>query len=210
MRRVFGGSSLFVLLPYLAVLVGLYGYRSAWFAAGLYYGGAIILISARLGKQSFVLITSGWSWKGAVLSIAFAVTLVLAALILWKPIQRDDVTLREIFTRYGLGGAAGILFCGVVLLVNPLIEELFWRGCYPSDPRRWSWIDMLFAGYHLPVLCLVARWYWLVVFLVGLALFAWMMRYLRHTLRGLATAWFAHEMADLAILLSILWIVNHP
>lgn len=208
MSRILNSTNLPVMIPYAAILIGIFGFQNAWVAVGLYYCGAAILISARLGIQSRALIGSGWSWKWVVLSIGFAIAILIGARILWNQIQRSDISLDEIFDRYGLGGSAGILFCAVALLINPIIEELFWRGCFQSNPRRLFSGDLIFAGYHIFVLWMVVRWYWVVLFFVGLALFGWMMRYLKYSLRGLGTVWFAHEMADLAIIMSILLILN--
>jgi hypothetical protein len=208
MRRINGSSDLSVLFPYLAVLVGVFGFGSAWIALGIYYCGAIILISRRLGKYSLDLIFSGWSWKWGIGSIGFALVLVIGALILWDHVQRVDVSLGELFNRYGLGGGKGLVFCLLAVLFNPVIEELFWRGCFESTPHRLAKEDLYFAGYHLLVLWMVVRWYWVILFFVGLTLFAWLMRYARHSLKGLGIVCLFHTMADLAIIVSILLIVN--
>jgi hypothetical protein len=207
-RRIRGFSDLSVLLPYGAILIGLFGFRSAWIAAGLYYCGAVILISNRLGRHSLGLICSGWSWKWVIVSIGFAIVLLFGALIFWDRVQRADVSLGELFKRYGLGGNSGLLFCVLALLFNPTIEELFWRGCFESNPHRPAIEDLFFAGYHLPVLWMVVRWHWVILFFGGLTLFAWLMRYARHSLKGLGIACFVHTMADLAIIVSILLIVT--
>lgn len=208
MRRLSGFSDLSVLLPYAAILVGVYGFRSAWVAVGLYYCGAVILISKGPGKHSLDLICSGWNWKGVIVSMGFAFALSIGALILWDRVQRVDVSLGQLIDRYGLGGTNGIVFCVLVLLINPAIEELFWRGCFETNPYRLAKEDLFFAGYHVLILWLVARWYWVILFFLGLAIFAWMMRYLKHSLKGLGIVFFVHTMADLAIIVSIFLILN--
>jgi hypothetical protein len=207
-RRIRGFSDLSVLLPYLAVLVGVFGFRSVWIALGIYYCGAVILISQRLGRHSLGLIRSGWSWKWAIVSIGLAMAIVVGAGVLWDQVQRADVSLGELFTRYGLGGNSGIVFCAIAVLFNPALEELFWRGCFESNPHRPASGDIFFAGYHVLVLWMVARWSWVILFFAGLFLFAWLMRYLKNTLRGLGIVCFFHTMADLAIIVSILLMVN--
>ena len=208
MRRINKFSDLSVLFPYLAILIGIFGFRSAWVAVGLYYCGAIFLISRRIGKRSLDLMCSGWSWKWVVVSIGFATAIFIGALILWDQVQRVDVSLGELFNRYGLWGNNGILFCVLAVLFNPAIEELFWRGCFESNPHRLAKEDLLFAGYHVLVLWMVARWYWVFLFFAGLAFFGWIMRYLKHSLRGLGIVCFFHTMADLAIIVSILRILD--
>jgi hypothetical protein len=47
-----------------------------------------------------------------------------------------------------------------------------------------------------------------ILFFAGLVLFAWSMRYARHSLKGLGIVCFCHTMADLAIIVSILLIGN--
>lgn len=209
MSRMLNSTNLPVMIPYFAILIGIYGFQNAWVAVGLYYCGTVILISKRLGIRSQDLIGSGWSWKWAALSIGMMIAIVIGAMILWNQVQRTDVSLEELFSRYDLDGRAGILFCVIALLINAAVEELFWRGCFQSNPHRLSGGDIFFAGYHVLVLWMVAQWYWVLLFFIGLVLFGWMMRYLKHSLRGLGTVWFAHEMADLAIIVSILLIMNN-
>jgi hypothetical protein len=207
-RRINRIFDLSVLFPYLAILIGIFGFRSAWVTVGLYYCGAMILISRRLGRHSLDLMCSGWSWKWVVVSIGFAISLLIGALILWDRVQRVDVSLAELFNRYGIGGGNGIVFCVLAVLFNPTLEELFWRGCFESKPYRLAGGDLFFAGYHVLVLWMVARWYWVILFFVGLVFFGWLMRYLKHSLKGLGIIWFFHTMADLAIIVSILLIVT--
>lgn len=208
MWRIRGFPDLSVLLPYVTILVGIFGFRSAWIAVGLYYCGAIFLIFRRLGKHALELICSGWRWGWGIMSIGLVMMLLVGALVLWDRVQRVDVSLTELFNRYGLAGGSGILFCVFAMLFNPAIEELFWRGCFESNPHRLSGGDLFFAGYHVLVLWMVARWYWVILFFVGLTFFGWLMRYLKHSLKGLGMVFFFHTMADLAIIVSILLILN--
>lgn len=63
----------------------------------------------------------------------------------------------------GLEGWGWLAFVAYYSLVTPWLEELFWRGWYPTVVGQGIMADLLFAGYHLLVVALFIGWPWVVL-----------------------------------------------
>ena len=204
-----------VCIPYAAVGIGLYVFGSAWIAAGLYYGGALIYIAAT-GRKELMAGLAAWAGSAPILGArdrglaivtcgVFALAGV-AVFYLWPVAERADVDLATFLEAMGMGGRRFLVFAVVFCLLNPVVEEVFWRGCLNDDRRRVSWIDAAFAGYHVPVLLLVIN---VGVSAVGFAILctaSWCLRRLRHKSGGLGLGWAAHFLADVSVMTAV-WVL---
>jgi membrane protease YdiL (CAAX protease family) len=204
-----------VCIPYAAVGIGLYVFSSAPIAVGLYYGGAIVYIAAT-GPKELLAGPAAWAGSATILGArdrglaivtcgVFALAGV-AVYYLWPVAVRADVDLATLLETMGLGGWRFLVFAVVFCLLNPVVEEVFWRGCLQDDRRRVSWIDAAFAGYHVPVLVMFIN---VGVSAVGFAILctaSWCLRRLRHKSGGLGLGWAAHFLADLSVMTAV-WVL---
>ena len=98
------------LVPYMAVLVGLYVFGNAWAAIGLYHLGiTVFLISGdrkALLKEALV----GWNSIIAAPEILMSVMIVPIVYFLWGRMELENVPLREAMGNLGLGSSSWIFF----------------------------------------------------------------------------------------------------
>lgn len=194
-------------IPYIAILVGLFAFRNAFVAIGIYYCGIIILMY--FDKQSGVLksFVSGWKWTIAItatLAGGFSGAIVFYG---WNFAKLSDANLTEILATYGLQGSSIYIFVIAAITLNPLLEELFWRG-YLEDARKGPiWIDAAFAGYHVPALLLVIRPLMATLAFIALCGAGWGLRLIKNRLDGLLVPYLAHLAADVSIIAAIYFII---
>ena len=91
--------------------------------------------------------------------------------------------------------AFGIYYC----LLNPVVEELFWRRYLDTPSPYPTRNDALFAGYHMLVLALFMAWQWLPVVFALLALAAWIWRLTASHRNGTRLIIASHFFADVGI-----------
>jgi hypothetical protein len=185
------------ILPYLAVWAGLFLFRSAW--AALFGFHAAILMALALARPSLpiaVLFRSErFRWVAA--SVLFCLAGGAGLRLFWNmfgivpdlPAQLDALGLNE-------PSWAG--FIAYFSLVNPFIEEYFWRGVLDDGARGLRAVDFLYAGYH--ALILWGRVHFLsIIFSLTVLVFAgWFWRQISRLDKGLLAA-------DFSILTVVRW-----
>jgi hypothetical protein len=94
------------------------------------------------------------------------------------------------------------------VLLNPFLEEYYWRGFLGSSAKRPVLNDFLFAGYHLIVLARTLDLIWLVVVFLCLCGAAWFWRQISRITGGLLAAYISHMAADITVILSIYFLTS--
>jgi hypothetical protein len=191
-----------LLMPYLTVCVGLYVFNSAWAAVLGYHAGIILLVTLakawpRLGEFR----PSAPIWK----TILFGLTGCTAGVMvyfLW-PLLHVSPHLTDALSNWGLVPSAWPLFIAYATLVNPWLEESYWRGWLGSANRQPILRDAVFAGFHLVVLAPFFPLFWLVVAFLVLAGSGWMWRQVIRTEQSMLATTLFHMAADVSILLVI-------
>lgn len=190
-------------VPYVAMLVGLYLLSNAWISILLYHAGALAILS----------FTKGWRWPPAagehldrrvvLMVVLGSATIGPLLYSLWSTVKLTDIILEQELAHLGLSGAAWPLFVVYYFTVNPVVEELFWRG-YLGDPRIGPTpSDLWFAGYHLLVLALFVEVPWVAASFIGLIGGGWLWRQLARCCGGLVLPVLSHAVADA----SLIWAV---
>jgi hypothetical protein len=198
-----------IALPYAAVLLGLYVLRSAWAAILLYHAGMVTLL--RLGGQQGLLrsVRQGWSAPAAVAIGIVCATCGLLLALLWGTISREYMNLGETLTGFRLSGLSWWVFAAYYVTVHPVLEEIYWRGYLPGAHRFPAAVDVAFAGYHVPVLCLFVKVPWVLVSFGVLLFAAWSWRQLAARYSGLGVAIAGHAAADLSIVAAAEYLIRH-
>ena len=94
-------------------------------------------------------------------------------------------------------------FIAYFALVNPFVEETFWRGYLGSDTRSLHVSDLLYAGFHGLILLGKVRAGSILFALLVLMLAGWFWRQIFREDRGLLAPVLGHMAADLPILLAV-------
>lgn len=190
-------------IPYAAMLVGLVLLDGGWIAFLLYHGGVIAAMRGTRPRRS----DAGpprwrpptWMLPAA---IGFGALGGVLTDLLWPVLVPGDLTsaTRAYLAHLGLVGPAFWTFVAYHALVNPVIEERFWRRHLVSGHPGLHPGDIAFAGYHLVVLAPLLPLVWLAVTMVVLTVAAWTWRRIAVATGSLALPIASHLAADAAIM----------
>jgi membrane protease YdiL (CAAX protease family) len=190
------------LIPYPAVIIGFLIFRNAWLTVLGYHAGMILVLLLSNTRPPLKTI-----FKGNHFWIPFITFLIggcagVVLYLLWPDVSLPpdiNVFLRSL----GLTGLSWLVFVAYFSLVNPFIEEYYWRGYLGSTAKGITLNDVLFSGYHLIVLAGLIGNIWLFVVFTGLTLGAWFWRQMNRLNGGLLASVVSHLAADTAIVLTI-------
>lgn len=204
-----GVSSIVAAIPYAAVLVGLYGLRSAWAAVLLYHLGIVIALCVGGWREPLLRAASGWHHRigGLLVAVTSLGGVVLYAL--WPYIDATPAGLAQRLGEFGLqGGWSWGAFAVYYSTVHPVLEELFWRGGRLERGPASLWRDAAFAGYHVPVLWFFIDPFWIAVTFVILTAASWTWRISAHRLGGLGVPLLSHAAADISVVAAASFIIR--
>jgi hypothetical protein len=190
------------LIPYITVGIGLLVLHNAWIALLGYHAGMIIVL--RLAKTDIPIkrIYQGNYYWITVITALVGISAGILLYLVWPHLSVPDdlkVFLRGIGI-YDWTWFVLIIYCS---LVNPLLEEYYWRGYLGSPARGITLNDILFSGYHVIVLAGHVGVIWLIAGFSGVTLAAWFWRQMNRIDGGLRTSAVSHLVADTSILLTI-------
>lgn len=190
------------ILPYLAVAIGLFWVRHALLAVlGFHFAIILSLIVARSSLPVSILFNSNdFHWVGLSILLCGSCGILLYFLAPYFGVIGD---LREHAESLGLTNATWPLFIAYFVLVNPLIEEYFWRGDLGSPTERLHLSDFLYSGFHGMILWGKVQPDLMVYSLIVLVSAGWFWRQLARMDGGLLAPVLGHMAADLTILLAV-------
>jgi hypothetical protein len=205
MKPLLAGKILPPIVPYITVSIGLLVFNNAWLAILSYHACmvAIVLLSKpgislkqviRCNKYWIVLVTALVGASGGILLY-----------VLWPLLSVPD-DINSYLRGIGLNEQTWPLFLAYFIVVNPWIEEYYWRGYLASANRGIAVNDLMFSGYHLIVLAGHTGAIWLLVVFVGLTGGAWFWRQMNRLNGGLLSSVIYHITADVTVILTIFYI----
>ncbi len=195
-------------LPYAGLLSGLLLVRSGWAAILGYHASMVVVLAAREGRGLFRLASRGFlAGKFACMSIACAAAGPLVW-ILWPVMRLPEPTLAEKLGALGLSGASWVGFVAYYGLVNPFLEEVYWRGWYAEDTWWPAPSDLLYTGYHAVVLLLFVEPPFVLLAVAVLLAAAWLWRQLARAAPGLLVPVCTHIVADVSIIAAAMVLVR--
>ncbi|MBU8872020.1 MAG: hypothetical protein KOO60_14225 [Gemmatimonadales bacterium] len=191
------------LIPYFAVLIGLYVFESAWLTILTYHGSILLVVWKEKQLSEFRKLFAGWRAPtcGALLLFGLGGGIIL--FILGPRIGIQAEPMGSALNKIGLGGSGFLLFVVYHSLINPWLEEVYWRGYLGSGSKKIVPGDLLFAGYHLLVLTMFVEWIWLVVAFLLLSFAAWLWRQIATGHKGLSVPALSHLAADGSIMFAV-------
>ena len=190
------------------VAIGLTHFRNAWLALLLYH--AVLLVALTLRKNP----TFDWNElrRGFSFSYVCVATTVFSLITIYlfqKLIALDPsgAYIAKRFARVGLTPATFIPFVVYTIIINPILEETYWRGNYASTHRTAYLNDLCFGLFHLPIYAHYANLTVILGSIAGITLLGLFARMLAKRLDGLATPIIIHAMSDLAVLTAMGFVV---
>jgi len=188
------------LMPYIAVLIGLYLLKSAWTAIGLYHFGITVFLIAADRNSLLKRVCTGWNAMTAIAAVVMPAMIIPIIFFFWRHMRLENVALNSVLANFGLHGTSWFFFIIYFSTVQPFLEELYWRGYLECGHKYFSWTDFAFAGYHILVLAWFIKLPWLVIAFVILTIAAYIWRYIASKLEGLAVPLLSHIIADVSII----------
>lgn len=195
------------ILAYLAVGLGVFLFHSAWGALlGFHAAILLSLAPARPNIPVSILFKSNHI-RWIMLSILLCGGSGVSLYFLWDRFGfTPDLSARV--EALGLNSETWPAFIAYFALVNPFVEEYFWRG-YLGDPiRSLHSSDFLYAGFHGLILLGKVRMGSILFALSLLILAGWFWRQVRREDEGLLAPVLGHMAADVTILVTVCRMVS--
>jgi membrane protease YdiL (CAAX protease family) len=190
------------LSPYLAVGIGMFWFHQAWLALlGFHFAIILSLLFARPHIPLKVLFKSNdirWVLLSIVLCGSSGISLYV--LLSYFEVVSDLPAQIEAF---GLTSSTWPLFIAYFAIVNPLIEEYFWRGYLGSTTKGLYISDFLYSGFHGLVLLNQMQAGLVLYSLIVLVLVGWFWRQIARADGGLLAPVLGHMAADFTILMVV-------
>jgi uncharacterized protein len=189
-------------VPYAAVLIGLIAIHNAWVTLLSYHAGIVffLIFDRKRGNNSRRFYFKNVAW--GITAILFGILGGVLLYFLW-PFLGITLDFGKSLAKLGLNSSSWIVFISYFSIVNPILEELYWRGYLGKDDLLPIVRDLLFSGYHLLVLAMFVGIPWLLVVFIILGAAAWFWRQLARISGGLILPIISHMAADLTLILVI-------
>ena len=192
------------ILPYLAVGIGLFWFHQVWGALlGFHVAIVLSLLLARAPIPVKILFKSN-DIRWVILSALLCGSSGIALYFVWPNLGVESDLPVQIES-FGLAGSTWLAFIAYFVLVNPLVEEYFWRGYLGSPVKGFHISDFLYAGFHALILWDRVQIGSIITSLIVLVLAGWFWRQLAREDQGLLAPVTGHMAADFTILLAIYW-----
>jgi hypothetical protein len=192
------------ILLYLAVWAGLFVIKSAWLTLIGFHAAILLMLAVIRPNIPINFLFKSKSPKWILISVLFCSTSGIGLYFLWNvfgvahnlPMQLQAI---------GLNSSSWIPFIAYFSLVNPWMEEYFWRGVLGSDTNKITGMDAVFAGYHVLVLWGRVHPLSILFAVIILTSAGWLWRQFSREDEGLLAAVLGHMIADFSILITIYW-----
>ncbi len=196
----------FPLISYISMVLGLHIFHNAWAAFGFYHGLILLIMLTDRNRAFWKTLLAGWNWPLGMMAVVFGLGGGLVILLLAPSAGIDSQMIRPALSKLGLQGNSWLIFVFYHSLVNPWLEEVFWRGKLGTSNRLPQWDDLLFAGYHSLVLVLFFDWVWIILATFILTIAGWLWRQMKRTHDGLLMPVISHICADASIMAAIFFL----
>jgi hypothetical protein len=189
-------------VPYVAVLIGVHLLKSGWAAILLYHAGMLAFLPLLGGVRSLGACGRGWSARTFAL-LVLPCLISGPALYVLVPLLAPSLDLGAALDSLGLGGSSWLLFMVYYTIVNPWLEEGYWRGALGSSSSSITASDVFFGGYHVLVLAYFIPWYLGLLVAALLMGVAWVWRKVATRCGGLLIPALTHLAADASVILAV-------
>ena len=189
-------------LVYLAVGLGMFIVRQAWVALLVFHLAIVISLLVVKPELPIKTLFASRGYKWILINILLCGSSGAVLYFLWDEfgIVKDFAAQVEAL---GLNSSTWLPFIAYFTLVNPLIEEYFWRGYLGSPTEDLHASDMAYAGFHGLILLDRMKADAVVYALAMLVLAGWFWRQIARKDGGLLAPVLGHMAADFSVLLAV-------
>ncbi len=192
------------ILPYLAVGIGLFCFRNAWVALLEFHLAILVSLLLARSQVPITILFKSTNVRWVVLSIVLSGSTGIFLYLFWPTFGiASDLAVHV--SLLGLNSSNWIPFIAYFVLVNPFMEEYFWRGYLGNSTKKPYLSDFIYAGFHALILLGSMSLASIVYSLIVLVLAGWFWRQLARQDAGLLAPVLGHMTADFAILVVIYW-----
>jgi membrane protease YdiL (CAAX protease family) len=188
------------ILPYIAVVMGMYLFKNAWVALLGFHASILILLAIVHPDIPVSILFKSKSPKWILISVLVCSTSGFGLYFLWDLFGITPDLSAQLFSMGLKSPTSWLLFITYFSLVNPFIEEYFWRGYLGSNTKKFYVGDLVYAGYHGLVLLGKVQPVMTILAVVGLTSVGWFWRQISREDEGLLAAVLGHIVADFSIL----------
>jgi membrane protease YdiL (CAAX protease family) len=191
-----------IIPPYLAVWVGLFFFHSAWGALLGFHIAIVFVLFLLKPKVPLAVLFKPVPLRSIVGNVFLCSAGGLGLYLLWNFLVIQPGLINSL-NALGLNGVTWFGFITYFSLVNPIIEEYFWRGALGSETRSFYIGDLAYAGYHVLVIWEKTQLYTVLMAVATLTLIGWVWRQVYRRDGSLLTPILGHMVADFSILLAV-------
>ncbi len=195
-------------IPFLTIGFGCFIASNAWVTMlGYHLGILLILFLERQGKAGRTLLKG----NHYPILVAAIISSAVSGIFLYfaSPIMGIPSGLGAWLAGQGLKGTSWPIFILYYSVVNPFLEEWYWRGYLGSISKRIVISDVCYAGYHPLVLTHFLNWPWLILEFLILIGVAWTWRQIAVKTEGLLIPVVSHLTADASLIIAIYLLAFH-
>ncbi len=191
------------ILPYIAVVAGVHLFNNAWLALLGFHASILIMLAIVRPNIPVSVLFKSKSPKWILISVLVCGTSGIGLYLLWGMFAIAPDLPAQLGTMGLSSSTSWLLFITYFSLVNPLIEEYFWRGYLGSNTKKPYIGDLVYAGYHALVLWGKVHPLIILLALIILTSVGWFWRQISREDEGLLAAVLGHMAADFSILFAV-------
>lgn len=188
------------ILPYIAVVAGMYLFKNAWVALLGFHASILIMLAVVHPNIPVSVLFKSKSPKWILISVLVCGTSGFGLYFLWNMFGITPDLSAQLGSMGLKSSTSWLLFITYFSLVNPFIEEYFWRGYLGSTTKKFYIGDAVYAGYHTLVLWGKVHPVVILLALIVLISAGWFWRQISREDEGLLAAVLGHMVADFSIL----------
>jgi hypothetical protein len=188
------------ILPYIVVVAGVHFFNNAWFALFGFHASILIMLAVVRPNIPINVLVKSKSPKWIFLNVLICSASGIGLYFLWNLFGIVPDLSAQLASMGLKSSTSWLLFITYFSLVNPFIEEYFWRGYLGSDTKKFYIGDLVYAGYHVLVLWSKVHPVVLLLALAVLTSVGWFWRQISREDEGLLAAVLGHIVADFSIL----------